>query len=182
MQAPYLIGKVIYLRPFDPVVDSKLTVAWFNDQEVTRFMTRYLPITLPEQEAFLRSSAGSPTDVALGIVEKASDRLVGALGLHRIDWRNRHACMGITIGDKSCWGKGYGTESTSLLVEHSFLVLNLNRIWLEVYEYNDRARRVYEKLGFRVEGRQRQHQFRDGRYWDTLIMGVLREEWQTVAP
>src|SRR5262249_47408000 len=99
-------------------------------------------------------------------------------GLHRIDFKERHAAFGITIGDKAEWGKGYGTETTRLLVEHAFEILNLNRVWLHVYEFNERGIRTYERVGFQKEGVLRQDHFHEGRYWSTIIMGILREEWQ----
>jgi diamine N-acetyltransferase len=83
------------------------------------------------------------------------------------------------LGEKSAWDKGYGTEATRLMVRYAFDTLNLNRVWLHVYEDNEHALHVYPKVGFRIEGRLRQSFFRDGRYWDTLVMAVLREEWKT---
>src|SRR5262249_62195912 len=65
-----------------------------------------------------------------------------------------------------------------LLVEHAFEILNLNRVWLHVYEFNERGIRTYERVGFQKEGVLRQDHFHDGRYWSTIIMGILREEWQ----
>jgi RimJ/RimL family protein N-acetyltransferase len=125
----------------------------------------------------LSRRAAEGGDVHLGIALRESDRLVGATGLHHTDLRNRHAAFGIVIGEKDFWGKGLGSEATRLVVGYAFGTLNLNRVWLEVYEYNPRAARVYEKAGFRVEGRLRQDTFRDSRYWDTLVMGILRDEW-----
>jgi RimJ/RimL family protein N-acetyltransferase len=150
---------------------------WFNDPEVNHFLRTCGPMTVAAEEEFIRRRAESATDVALGIVSRADDRLVGVTGLHQFDPRARHACFGISVGDKAAWGKGYGSEATRLLLAHAFETLNLNRVWLEVYEYNHRGIHVYEKLGFRLEGRLRQHTFRAGRYWDTLVMGILREEW-----
>jgi RimJ/RimL family protein N-acetyltransferase len=147
---------------------------------VTRFTVRHRPMTLAEEVEYLRRLADSPTDLALGIVPCSDERLIGVTGLHKIDSRNRHAALGIVVGEKGAWGKGFGTEATRLLVRHAFDTLNLNRVWLHVYEYNTRAVRVYEKVGFRTEGRLRQDTFRDGRYWDTLVMGVLHEEWGAV--
>jgi RimJ/RimL family protein N-acetyltransferase len=177
MRNPYLVGETIYFRPFDATADAPVTVAWFNDPAVTRFMRRYLPMTPGEQEEFLRSMKGSTTNVALGMVRKSDDQLIGAAGLHEIDHRSRNAWFGITIGEKSAWGKGHGTEATRLILELAFERLNFNRVYLYVYEYNERARHVYEKVGFRVEGRLRQDMFVDGRYWDTIVMGILRDEW-----
>jgi [ribosomal protein S5]-alanine N-acetyltransferase len=73
--------------------------------------------------------------------------------------------------------KGYGSEATRLLVRHGFETLNLHRIWLHVYEYNERGIRAYERVGFQREGVLRQDRFYEGRYWNTLVMGILREEW-----
>jgi RimJ/RimL family protein N-acetyltransferase len=179
MQNPFLLGPNIYLRPLEPD-DARTLVPWFNDPEVTRFLLRYQPMTLAEEVEWLRHAGQSATDVVLGIMTRADERLVGTTGLHNVDQRNRHAAIGISLGDKTAWGKGYGTEAMRLLVRHAFDTLNLNRVWLHVYEYNERAVRVYQKVGFRLEGRLRQDTFRDGKYWDTLVMGVLREEWEAV--
>jgi RimJ/RimL family protein N-acetyltransferase len=177
MQTPFLVGSAIYLRPLEKE-DARTIVPWFNDAEVTRFTRRYRPLTLAEEEEYLRRLPDSATDVGLGIALRGDDRLVGLTALHDVDPRNRHAQLGLLIGDKDSWGKGYGTEATRLLVQYAFETLNLNRVWLHVYEHNARGLRVYEKVGFRVEGRLRQEAFRDGRYWDTVVMGLLREEWE----
>ena len=177
MSAPFLSGPTTYLRPVEKA-DAPTLAAWFNDPEVTRFLLRYQPITLGRQEAFLDKIDASETHGLLGIVTREADRLIGVTGLHNMDIRNRHAVFGINIGDKSYWGKGHGTEATRLLIDHAFLTLNLNRIWLEVVEFNPRAILSYEKLGFRHEGRLRQHIFREGKYWDNLVMGIVRADWE----
>jgi RimJ/RimL family protein N-acetyltransferase len=174
---PYLIGPTVYLRPLEPE-DARTVAGWFNDPEVNRFLRSYRPLTRAAEEDFLRRLGESSSDLGLGVVTRADDRLLGVAGLHQIDVRNRHAALGIALGVKEAWGKGHGTETTRLLVRHAFRTLNLNRVWLHVYEYNARGVRAYEKVGFRLEGRLRQDTFRDGRYWDTLVMGLLRDEWQ----
>jgi diamine N-acetyltransferase len=85
--------------------------------------------------------------------------------------------FGIVIGDKSYWNQGYGTEAVRLLVRFGFHTLNLNRIFLRVYETNPRAIRAYEKAGFTSEGRERQAEFRNGKYIDVLRMSILRAEF-----
>jgi RimJ/RimL family protein N-acetyltransferase len=176
MRNAYLVGPTVYLRPLE-AADAPHFLTWLNDPEVTRYTRRYLPITLPEQEEFLRSTQGSTRDVALGIVRRGDDQLLGGTGLHDIDPRNRHAWFGIAIGDKSAWGQGFGTETTRLMLRLAFATLNLNRVFLHVYEYNERGAHVYKKLGFQVEGRLRQDVWQAGRYWDTMVMGLLRDEW-----
>jgi UDP-4-amino-4,6-dideoxy-N-acetyl-beta-L-altrosamine N-acetyltransferase len=179
MRNPYLIGAHVYLRPVEPD-EAPRVVTWFNDPEVTRHIHRYRPVTVAEEMEFLQRIRSSETDLVLGVIVRETDELIGTTGLHYIDPRNRHASFGISIGEKQHWGKGYGTEATGLIIRHAFQTLNLNRLWLHVYEFNARAIRVYEKLGFQVEGRLRQDTFREGRYWDTLVMGVLREELESV--
>jgi RimJ/RimL family protein N-acetyltransferase len=92
--------------------------------------------------------------------------------------RNRSSEIGIIIGDKSAWNQGYGTESVRLLVKLGFETLNLNRIYLHVFETNPRAVKCYEKAGFVHEGRQRQGEWQDGRFIDVLVMSILQEEWR----
>jgi [ribosomal protein S5]-alanine N-acetyltransferase len=180
VQNPFLIGPTVYLRPLERG-DAPTLVAWFNDPEVTRYLLQYRPMTLAAEEEFLRRTGESTTDLVLGIVVGQTGQFVGVTGLHQVDHRNRHASFGITLGEKGAWGQGYGTEATRLMVRHAFQTLNLNRVWLHVYEYNARGLRAYEKAGFRVEGRLRQDTFRDGRYWDTFVMGILRDDWKAAG-
>ena len=112
-----------------------------------------------------------------GIRTLDGDQLIGNCSLMQTDWRNRKAVLGIGIGDKAYWGKGYGSEATALLMEYAFDELNLHRVELEVYDFNERARRAYEKVGFVHEGICREALFRDGAYHDIHIMGLLREDW-----
>jgi RimJ/RimL family protein N-acetyltransferase len=85
--------------------------------------------------------------------------------------------LGIGILRREYWGRGYGSEAVSLMLRFGFTELNLRRISLSVFEYNTRAVRAYEKAGFQQEGRLRQALQRDGRRWDELFMGILREDW-----
>jgi RimJ/RimL family protein N-acetyltransferase len=180
MKNPFLTGAKVYLRPLERE-DAPLLVPWFNDPDVTRTLLTYRPQTLRVEEAFLDRVGQSEHDLVLGVVVRETDGLVGVTGLHKIDFRNRHGSFGISIGEKAEWGKGYGTEATWLVVKHAFETLNLNRVWLHVHEFNLRGRRSYEKVGFRQEGVLRQDCYRDGRYWDTFVMAVLREEWDCVT-
>ena len=116
---------------------------------------------------------------SLGIEIKDGDgwRLIGNCGIFDINWRASSAEVGIFIGDKSCWNKGYGTEVMRLLLRHGFETLNLNRIFLRVDAANLGGIRAYEKAGFVHEGRFRQGTFQGGEYRDMLFMSVLRSEW-----
>ena len=178
MRSPFLTGTKVYLRPLERE-DAPRLVPWINDAEVTRTLeVFYRPMNIQTELEFIENIYKSEHDIVLGIAVKATDALIGATGLHRLDFKNRHTSFGIFIGEKAEWGKGYGTEVTTLMTGYAFETLNLNRVWLHVYEYNERGIRAYEKVGFKREGVLRQDRYHEGRYWDTITMAILREEWE----
>jgi RimJ/RimL family protein N-acetyltransferase len=180
MKNPFLIGHNIYFRALEKE-DAPVLVPWFNDPEVTRSLLVFRPLSRLQEEEFIAKANQDEHELTLGIALKSPDKLIGGIGLHGLDFRNRVAAFGIAIGDKLEWGKGYGTEATRVILQHAFESLNLNRVWLHVYEFNERGRRAYERVGFKKEGVLRQACFRDGRYWDAIVMGILREEWREVS-
>jgi RimJ/RimL family protein N-acetyltransferase len=107
----------------------------------------------------------------------ADDRLIGLIGLYTIYQLHREAFLGIQIGERDFWGRGYGTDALRILLRYAFDELNLQRVSLSFLEGNERAMRSYAKCGFHLEGRERQAWAYDGRHWDELFMGLLREEW-----
>lgn len=120
----------------------------------------------------------SAADEAFFVITDQHDRAIGHAALYRIDPEVGSAEFGILLGDQAVWGKGVGTRVTRFLVEHGFDTLGLHRIFLEVLATNERAQHVYEKLGFVVEGRLREHQFKEGRHVDVIVMGLLRADYR----
>ena len=172
------VGGRIYLRLLTRA-DAVAFVPWVNDPEVTRTLAIGLRVMdVRAEEVFIEKTNASAHDVLFGIVARETGQLIGSTGLDQIDFQNQSASFGIMIGEKSEWGKGYGTEATALVVQYAFGELHLNRVQLHVYEYNLRGIRVYEKVGFRREGALRQEHVYDGRFWDTVVMAILREEWE----
>ena len=117
-------------------------------------------------------------DFLLGIVLKADSRLIGAIELTELDLDHYRCSLGLFVGDRREWGHGHGAEAVRLMLSHAFVTLRMNRVWLHVDENNGRALRSYEKLGFQREGLLRQDRYSDGRYVNTVVMGLLREEWE----
>ena len=108
-----------------------------------------------------------------------SDRLIGSCGLYGTLFPHGEAFVGIGIGDRELWGKGYGTDAMMVILRYGFQELNLRRISLTCSGFNPRAIRSYEKAGFVHEGRVRELLHREGQRWDIVHMGILREEWLT---
>ncbi len=107
----------------------------------------------------------------------ADDRLIGDIGLGGLRWNHSDTFVGIALGDRDDWNKGYGTDAMRLILRYAFTELNLHRVSLGLFEYNPRALRSYEKAGFKLEGRMRGTLHRESRRWDELLMGILRTEW-----
>ncbi len=102
-------------------------------------------------------------------------RVVGTLSLQLIDWKNRNTMMGIGLHPDER-GKGYGTDATTVAVDFAFDQLNLVKVYLGTFAFNEHAKHVYDKLGFVVEGVLRDERFRDGRYWDEYLMATWRDD------
>jgi len=132
----------------------------------------------PWDGGWLTSHYKSEKDLGLAIVIKDGDVHIGNCGLHQIDYQNRNAEFGIMIGEKEHWGHGFAPEAAKLILRYGFDELNLHRISLEVYSHNKRAQKAYEKVGFIHEGTLREAYFRNGCYYDDLIMGILDTEWR----
>lgn len=174
---PFLIGETIYLRAVERS-DALLARTWLNDPQVRRTTLRHRPLTLHEEEEYITKSTQREDTVIFVIARKADDQAIGLTGLHSIETHNSQAVFGIAIGEVNEWGRGYGTEATRLMVAYAFGTLNLNRVSLLVFADNERGIRCYEKVGFKREGILRQENYREGKYGDTWLMAILREEWQ----
>src|SRR5690606_35779676 len=123
-------------------------------------------------------AAQGTTDYHFVICLLEDGRPIGTIGLHGLDLVNGNAEFGIAIGEKSEWGKGYGTDATRAICDFGFGELRLERIGLYYYEGNERGRRTYERAGFVHEGTLRHAHFADGEYGDVHVMSILRDEWQ----
>lgn len=155
-------------------------VAWLNDPEVRQGIAAFLPMSVVREEQWFEAMLKNPPEEQPFSMEANIDgkwTLIGSIGLRNIDWLSRKAEIGIMIGEKSQWNKGYGSEAMQLMLQHSFETLNLHRIYLKVFANNPRAIRSYEKVGFVLEGRLREAHFTQGTYIDDLIMSILRPEW-----
>ena len=161
-------------------------VEWLNDPEVRQYLSLNMPISMANEEQWFENmlklpAAQQPFAIEIRKIspEKEAEewQMIGNCSFMDMDETAHSAEVGIFIGDKSCWNRGYGTEVMRLLLQFGFGTLNLNRIFLRVDQNNLRGIRAYEKAGFIHEGGLRQAIYRDGQYRDLLIMSVVRSEW-----
>jgi RimJ/RimL family protein N-acetyltransferase len=133
------------------------------------------------EEQFLdkaTTSALDPNSKVFAIETLAERKYIGGIDLQAIDWLDRHAGIGIVIGDSAFRGKGYGTDAMRVIMRMGFDKMGLHRLWLRVYDFNLAGIRCYEKCGFKREGTLRHDRFIDGEYHDTIVMAILEGEYR----
>lgn len=171
----FLVGRKVNLRPFSKDDIPTLT-RWINDPEVRQFVTIVLPRTEIQEAKWIEKLGSDDKDIVLGI-ETKEGRLIGSMGIHRINWTDRVCMTGAIIGDKNYWGKGYGTDAKMILLDYAFNTLNMHKVCSAVIAYNKRSLCYSLHCGYKIEGRRRKHIFKDGRYWTLIELGLFKEEW-----
>lgn len=175
----FLEGERVYLRPIG-IEDAEGYFHMLFNPEVRRLTGTKKPFTLEGIRCYIEGKSTDDSTVLLLIALADTDEVIGDIALQDIDHINRNANMRIAIDSDNHQGKGYGPESIRLLLEYSFGVLNLHRIELQVFTYNDRAIRAYEKVGFRKEGIQRDALYYEHQYHDSIMMSMLEDEYRAL--
>jgi RimJ/RimL family protein N-acetyltransferase len=177
-RVPIIRGEKVWLRAAERD-DIPTFVRWFNDAEMTHFLKARAPMGLAAEERWFETmlTQHGKESWFFVICLLADDRPIGTVGLFDVDHVNGNAGFGISIGEKDLWGKGYGTDALNAIADFGFGELRLRRIWLEVYDYNPRGRRSYEKAGFSLEGTLRGAHYENGEHHDVHLMSLLRDEW-----
>ena len=178
-------GNLVRLAAVEPVEIANAFFRWKHD------MDYYLPLDSEPptlfslhqhknwEEKWLENPP-SHDSFFFGIRTTAEDKLIGFIAAFNIAWQHGDCLIAIGIGEADYRSKGYGTEAMRLMLAFCFNELNLRRVSLIVYDFNQRAQRSYHKNGFVIEGKIRDAVKRDGQRWSWIVMGVLREEWQAL--
>ncbi len=178
-------GKLVRLVAFDPDVSAEAYSRWSLDSEFQRLYDSDMCRLWSQDKARGRMekalAAEKPDLFVFMIHTLESGRLIGEIGLEDIQYSHGDVFVSIGVGEREFWGKGYGTDAMQVVLRFAFTELNLRRVSLDVFEYNPRAQRSYEKAGFAVEGRMRKVVMREGERWDVIFMGILREEWERLG-
>lgn len=170
-------GEKVCLRAYKEE-DIKLAAEFVNDRELKKFLVVNIPfpMTIWEEEQWVKSQKGSKNgDYNFAIEDIETHKYIGGCGIQEVNWLARVAVVGIMIGDKDYWGKGYGTDAMKALMNFVFNNMNISKIRLNVFSFNTRAIKCYEKCGFKVEGVLKNELFKDGKYYDEIIMSAFRD-------
>lgn len=175
MHIKKLVGKRIYLSPMTED-DAERYAEFFNDLQVTRGLTLSgANLTIGDERTWLSSHVQANQDYS--VIDMETDALIGSVGLDTIDLINSTAEIGIAIGDRNYWDKGYGAEAMCLLLDYGFRRLNLHSVFLHVYSFNERAVNCYKKVGFKMAGVLRGQVQRGGKFYDRYLMDILPDEF-----
>lgn len=177
IEKPTLTGRLVRLRPFREE-DVPAFWAMVDDPEGDRLTGTHTRFTREVVEAWCRSRNVQEDRLDLVIATLDDDACVGEVVLHELDPDNASCGFRISLVGPQAYGRGYGTEATRLMLAHAFETVGLNRVELEVYAFNDRARHVYERAGFTVEGVRRQALRWEGDTYDAVLMSILASEWR----
>jgi RimJ/RimL family protein N-acetyltransferase len=174
-------GQLVRLVVEDPQKIAETYSRWHRDSEYWRLLASeaaYTNSIRAVKTHIEKEDEQAPPASMFLIRTLGDDRVIGDVGLDPVRDGHGDTFLGIGIGEREYWGKGYGSDAMRVILRYAFIELNLHRVSLNVFEYNPRAIRSYEKVGFKHEGRSRAVLHRAGRRWDLIFMGILRSEWE----
>lgn len=172
---PFIDGPRLYLREVRPEDVNERYYAWMNDPDVTRFLeSRFHPNSIESLRAYVDAKLRDRDNVFLAIVLKDGDRHIGNIKLGPIHWIHGLGEVGILIGEKDCWKRGYATEAIAALADYAFRRLNLRKLTAGCYGGNDGSVGAFLKAGFTQVGVRKRHFFCDGEYVDLILLDRLR--------
>lgn len=174
----FLKGERVHLRPLEEA-DATDAARWMNDPDTRAWLGSCLPISVANEVQWIGSHGVQrpPVSIQFGIVESEGDRLVGAVGIHEIDWVARTGVLGMVIAHSDLRGVGVGTEAGKLVLNYVFGELNLRALLAEAIEPNSASRALQKKLGAKEIGRKPDWVFRGGQYHDMVMSVLTREVW-----
>lgn len=172
-------GRYVILRPLERS-DVPLLQRWINNPEVTHFLLQALPISEHQEEGFVTGLGKCNDEVVLGIMLKEEQKLIGVIDLRHINHVHGSAVTGTMIGEKDCWGKGYGTEAKMLLLDFAFNRLNLHVVRSDIIAFNERSIAYAKKCGYELVGRLPEWIYRDGKRHDEFLFVVTAERWRSL--
>ncbi len=140
-----------------------------------------MPVTLARLQAqFDEELHGKSEHNRVSFAIEADNKCIGGITLFNFDQIARTCELGVGIGDRAYWGRGYGRDAIRTLLDYAFRLRNIHKVYLAIYSNNERAIRCYRACGFVEEGRQRKQAWVNGEYVDVILMGLLREEWKAL--
>jgi len=175
-----LKGKLVKLVSIERT-DLKKLMEWRNDPYFRKHFREYRELNSSMQEKWYENKVlKDPSTMMFSIRRLRDNKLLGCCGFVYIHWAYRHADISLYIGDRRSYidDKGYAEDACRIMLDYGFGDLNLNKVWTEIYEFDIKKRKLYSKIGFKLDGILRQNTFHNGRFWDSHMISILKNEWQ----
>ncbi|MDD3173215.1 MAG: GNAT family N-acetyltransferase [Herbinix sp.] len=172
-------GEKVYLSAIERE-DLTLLMKWRNIEDFKKHFREYLEINTELQDKWYQNKVlNDPTTIMFSIKRVDDDELLGCCGLCYINWVHRHADLSLYIGyhEEYIDKDGYASESCKLLFDYGYNQLGLNKIWTEIYEFDLKKKELFDSIGFKVDGILRQNYYYEGRWWNSYLLSLLREEF-----
>jgi RimJ/RimL family protein N-acetyltransferase len=170
-----ILGSKVLLRAIN-LGDASQILKWSNDPEIKYLVGTIYPVSDVEHEIWMENKLNEKTNKIFAIEEEEDNRFIGIVGCRETDFINRNTEIYIYLGEKDYWGKGYGSDAIKTFIDFCFNQLNLHKVNLTVFEYNVRAIKAYEKIGFLEEGRLKENIYKSGKYYDKILMGIINNK------
>jgi [ribosomal protein S5]-alanine N-acetyltransferase len=169
-------GKRIYLREIKLSDANKNYRDWINDPEVNQYLeSRFEKWSIKKLKSYVSAIKKNPSYVFLAIIVKNRNKHIGNIKIGLVNKIHKFADVGIIIGEKSFWGKGFAAEAIKLVVDYAFNKLGLHKLTAGAYSNNIRSIKAFEKAGFSVEGVRKKHYLCKGDYVDGVLLGIVRK-------
>jgi len=170
-----IAGEHVILRAFERD-DAERCYRWMNDPNIVRTLKSRYPIAFQNEIEWLERAMHAAATERYFAIERKDDRThIGNASIHDIEWISRTAAFGLFIGEPSAWNRGFGSDAIGTLVRFAFEEMNLRKLRINVFDYNERAKHVLETHGFVQEGQLRNEFYREGSYHDLMILSVFRD-------
>lgn len=178
-----LCGQLVRLTAMNAETDAEAFAHWDGDSEYMRQLDAQPHVMNPARkikEDIEKEQNEDPSTIVFAVRTLAEDKLIGFVALDGINWRYGDTFVGIGIGERAYRGNGYGTDAMRVMLRYGFMELNLARVQLNTFSYNEPAIKSYRKVGFVEEGKMRGMLRRNGQRWDFVYMSILRSEWEAI--
>jgi len=169
-----IAGELVILRALEPS-DLERCYRWMNDPNIVRTLKSRYPMAFDHEALWLDEAVrGSNGARHFAIENRESRDHIGNASIHEIDWVSRNAYFGLFIGEPSAWNKGFGSDVVRTIVHFAFNEMNLLKLKINVFDYNERARHLLAGHGFIQEGKLQREFYREGTLHDILILSKFR--------
>lgn len=175
-----LKGNQLYLCALERE-DLPYLMKWRNNREFRKHFREYRELNSDMQNSWYEKKVlGDPGTIMFAIRKIEDDELLGCCGLCYINWVHRNSDLSMYIGKDYAYidNLGYAEESCRLLFDYGFMELGLEKIWSELYEFDQKKIMLYQKLGMRIDGTLRKQYYYGGKWWDSKLLSILKDEWE----